>query len=272
MTLERGGEDNMQNNIFDLSGRVALITGGGHGLGRAYCEAMAEFGADVACADIRWKSAEETVKFISRFGQRAMAIESDISKADHIERMVDQTIAELGTIDILFCNAGIAHRTDLRLHELSVEDWDACIALNLRGTFLCMRAVLPVMLKQKKGSIVSTASIAGIMAGSWEWSVPNLYAYGASKAGIIALTRCVAQAYAKDGIRVNAIAPGAHDTKPTFVPREVIEPELKRIAKFVPMGRIGEPSEIKGLAVWLASDASSYVTGQTFVQDGGFTA
>jgi NAD(P)-dependent dehydrogenase (short-subunit alcohol dehydrogenase family) len=110
------------------------------------------------------------------------------------------------------------------------------------------------------------------MAGCWEWSAPNIYAYGASKAGIIALTRHAAVAYAKDGIRINAIAPGAHDTKSTFIPREVAEPYLQRFAKFTPMGRVAEPNEIKGLAIWLASDASGYVTGQTFVQDGGFIA
>jgi NAD(P)-dependent dehydrogenase (short-subunit alcohol dehydrogenase family) len=260
-----------KKNIFDLSGKVALVTAGGHGLGRAYCEAMAEFGADVACADINKALAEETVAIIKKFGHRAIAIEADVSKQDQIERMVNQTVAELGTVDILFCNAGTDHPL-VRLHELPVESWDACINLNLRGTFLCMRAVLPVMLKQKKGSIISTASIAGITAGGWEWSVPNLYAYGASKAGIINLTKYTAVAYAKDGIRINAIAPGGHDTKSTFIPPEVIQPYIEKVAKFCPMGRVGRPEEIKGLAVWLASDASSYVTGQTFVQDGGFIA
>jgi len=262
----------VRKNIFDLSRRVALITAGGHGLGRAYCEAMAEFGADVVCADVNKELAVETVEMIKKFGHQAVAIEADVSKAEQIERMVNQTVAGLGTIDILFCNAGIGHRVDVRLHELEIESWDNCINLNLRGTFLCMKATLPVMLKQRRGSIISTASIAGIMAGGWEWSIPNLYAYGASKAGIIALTRYVAVAYAKDGIRVNAIAPGAHNTKPTQVAREAIEPFFENIAKFCPMGRVGTPDEIKGLAVYLASDASSYVTGQIFVQDGGFIA
>jgi len=261
----------LEKNIFDLTGRVALVTAGGHGLGRAYCEAMAEFGADVACADINKKFADETVEILKKFGHRAIAIQADVSKQDQIERMVKQTVSEFGTIDILFCNAGTDHPL-VRLHELPVESWDACINLNLRGTFLCMRAVLPIMLKQKRGSIISTASIAGIMAGGWEWSVPNLYAYGASKAGIINLTRYSAVAYAKDGIRINAIAPGGHDTKSTFIPREVIQPFIEKLNKFCPMGRNGRPEEIKGLAVWLASDASSYVTGQTFVQDGGFIA
>lgn len=205
-------------NIFDLSGKVALVTAGGHGLGQVYCEAMAEFGADVVCADINKELAEETVALIKKFGHRTTAIQADISKQEEIEFMVNRAVAELGKIDILFCNAGTCDPF-VRLHELPVESWDTCINLNLRGTFLCIRAVLPMMLKQKKGSIISTASIAGIMAGSKEgWFGPN--AYGASKAGIINLTRYAAVAYAKDGIRINAIAPGAHDTKSTFVPRE----------------------------------------------------
>jgi NAD(P)-dependent dehydrogenase (short-subunit alcohol dehydrogenase family) len=141
----------MEKNIFDLSGRIALITAGGHGLGRAYCEAMAEFGADVACADINKKFADETVNYIKKFGHRAIAIEADVSKQDQIEHMVNQTVSEFGTIDILFNNAGWCHSIEKRLHELVIEDWDACININLRGTFLCMRAVLPVMLKQKRG-------------------------------------------------------------------------------------------------------------------------
>jgi NAD(P)-dependent dehydrogenase (short-subunit alcohol dehydrogenase family) len=172
---------------------------------------MAEFGADVACADINKALAEETVAIIKKFGHRVIAIEADVSKQDQIDQMVNQAVAELGTIDILFCNAGTDHPL-VRLHELPVESRDACINLKLRGTFLCMWTVLPIILKQKRGSIISTASIAGIMASGKEgWFGPN--AYGASKAGIISLTRYVAVAYAKEGIRINAIAPGAHDTK-----------------------------------------------------------
>lgn len=122
-----------EKNIFDLSRRVALVTAGGHGLGRAYCEAMAEFGADVACDDIKIELAQETVDFIKKkFGCRAIAIEADVSKPDQVELMINQTVAQLGTIDILFCNAGIITSTK-RLHELAIEDWDRCMAVNLRG-------------------------------------------------------------------------------------------------------------------------------------------
>jgi len=256
-----------EKGMFDLSGRVALVTAGGHGLGRAYCEAMAEFGADVACSDIRMDLAQETVELIRKFGHRAIAIEADISKQDHIERMVNQTVSELGTIDILFCNAGIVN-TLVKLHEQSIEDWNRVIAINLTGTFLCMRAVLPIMLKKKRGSIISTASIAGVMCGITPDSAP----YGATKAGIIMLTRHAAVAYAKDGIRINAIAPGLYSTRPLLWPSEVMEDMEKMMSKFIPMGRPAAPGEIKGLALFLASDASSYVTGQTFITDGGLLA
>ena len=260
-----------EKGIFDLSGRVALITAGGRGLGREFCEAMAEFGADVACSDIDIGRARETVELIKKFGHRAIAIEADVSKPDQVERMVEQSVGKLGTIDILFNNAGIRN-PPVRLHELAIEDWDRVMDVNLRGMFIVMRAVLPVMLKQKRGSIINTASVIGLMAGCEEYSLPNAAAYGVAKHGVIGLTRHAAVAYAKEGIRINAIAPGPHLTWPPSIPQEEKEKIYNKIAKSIPMGRLGEPSEIKGLAVYLASDASSYVTGSTIVQDGGFIA
>jgi NAD(P)-dependent dehydrogenase (short-subunit alcohol dehydrogenase family) len=259
----------IKSELFDLSGKVALVTAGGHGLGREYCIAMAKFGADVACNDIDMKLAQETVELVKKFGHRAIAIKADVSKVVEIECMVNQTVSEFGTIDILFCNAGVVNPI-VPFHELSIEDWDRVIALNLRGTFLCMRAVLPIMIKQKKGSIISTASLAGLMCGITPHSAP----YGASKAGVIGLTKHAAVTYAKDGIRINAIAPGLHDTNPVGLNLTLEQSEelKKTISPSIPMGRFAEPNEIQALAVYLASDASSYVTGQVFVQDGGFSA
>jgi NAD(P)-dependent dehydrogenase (short-subunit alcohol dehydrogenase family) len=259
----------MKGGLFDLTGKVAIVTAGGHGLGREYCIAMAQCGADVAVNDIDEGLAQETVETIKSYGHRAIAIQADVSKPDEIERMVNQTLAEFGTIDILFCNAGVVNPL-VALHELSIEDWDRVVAINLRGTFLCMRSVLPVMLKQKRGAIISTASVAGLVAGT----APLSHCYGATKAGVIGLTRHTAVAYAKDGIRINAIAPGLHDTRAVGLGLTVEQQEqLKSIvSQSIPMGRFGEPSEIKGLAVYLASDASSYVTGQVFVEDGGYIA
>jgi NAD(P)-dependent dehydrogenase (short-subunit alcohol dehydrogenase family) len=265
-------EDEMgDTEMFDLSKRVALVTAGGRGLGREFCQGVAEFGADVACSDIDIGRARETVELIERFGHRAIAIQADASKEDHIEQLVNQTVAEFGTIDILFCNAGIPN-PPLRIHELTIEDWDRVMDLNLRGTFLLMRGVLPIMLKNKKGSIIITSSVAGLMAGAEERSALNSAPYGASKHALVGLMKHAARAYANQGIRVNAIAPGGHLTWPLGVPKDFMEAMNNKIAKFTPMGRLGEPSEIRGLAVYLASDESSYVTGQVFVQDGGFTA
>jgi NAD(P)-dependent dehydrogenase (short-subunit alcohol dehydrogenase family) len=263
-----------ERSIFDVTGRVALVTGGGHGLGREICEAMAEFGADVACSDIDKEGAEETVKLIERFGNRAIAVQADVSKPDEIERMVKETVSELGTIDILFANAGIGH-PPANVHEMPLKEWDRIMRVNLGGVGLSMRAVLPIMLKQKRGSIICTASNCAIVAGGVDGkSRMNMPAYTASKAGIIGLIKEVALEYARDGIRVNAIAPGGHDTKPRglSIPPEKIAEMTEYLNRFIPMGRLGEPREIKGLAVYLASDASSYVTGQVFVQDGGFVA
>ncbi|HSB06801.1 MAG TPA: SDR family NAD(P)-dependent oxidoreductase [Thermodesulfobacteriota bacterium] len=255
--------------LFDLSGKVAVVTAGGHGLGREYCIAMAEFGADVVCNDVDVALAKETLEYLRPFEHRAVAIQGDVSKPEDVERLVSETLRTFGRIDIFFCNAGITNRFVLP-HELTYEDWSKVVAVNLRGTFLCMKAVLPSMLKQKKGSIISTASVAGLPGGF----APDSSVYGATKAAIIGLTRHAAVAYAKEGIRINAIAPGIHDTRPVGLG---ISPEKQEelkplLAQRIPMGRIGEPSEIRGLAAYLASDASSYVTGQVFVEDGGYIA
>jgi len=257
--------------VFDLTGKVALITAGGHGFGREFCEAMAEFGADVTCSDIDMERAREVAHSIEKFGHRTISIEADVSKPEQVERMVEHTVRNFGTIDILFNNAGIRN-PPVRLHELSIEDWDRLMDVNLRGMFLVMRAVLPVMLKQKRGSIINTASVIGLMAGGEEHSLPNVSPYGVAKHGVIGLTRHAAVAYAKDGIRINAIAPGPHLTWPPSISQEEKEKIYDKIIKYIPMKRLGEPREIKGLAVYLASDASSYVTGSIIVQDGGFIA
>lgn len=259
-----------RRNIFNLSGRVALITGGGSGLGRAFCQSMAEFGADVACVGRTEPKLRETVELISRFGHRAIAIKADVSKPDEVDYMVNETITKLGTIDILFNNAGIAG-APISVGEMPIEDWDRVMAINLRGVFLCMRAVLPVMANQKRGSIINISSI-GAFGGAIPEVAPS--SYGASKAGVIALTKFAAVEYAKDGIRVNSIAPGMHQTGlgAKSDPREAEKREQfikKLVSMNIPMGREAEPSELEGLAVFLASDASSFVTGQVFVQDGG---
>ena len=260
-----------RESIFDLSGRVALVTGGGSGLGKVFCESMAEFGADVACCDIIEDTAQETAELISRYGHKRQVIRADISQPDEVEYMVEQTVTKLGAIDILFNNAGIA-TVPTKIHEMSINDWDRVMAVNLRGVFLCTRAVLPVMINQKRGCIVNISSIAGIKAVNPR-VLPQAN-YSAAKAGVVSLTRQAAMEYARDGIRVNCIVPGHHTgTRIAPLGPKWGKQELQRFEEMVarsnPMGRVGQPSELKGLAVYLASDASSYVTGQIFVQDGG---
>jgi NAD(P)-dependent dehydrogenase (short-subunit alcohol dehydrogenase family) len=257
-------------NIFDLSGRVALVTGGGSGLGRVFCESMAKYGADVACVGRTEQKLKETVELISRYGHRAIVIKADVSKPDEVEYMVNESVAKLGAIDILFNNAGVIG-IPTRVGETPIEDWDRVIAINLRGVFLCMRAVLPLMVKQKRGSIINISSI-GAFGGAEPEVTPA--AYGASKAEGIALTKFAAVEYAKHGIRINCIAPGMHRTSlgsqsdPKLA--EETEQFIKKLVSMnIPMGRLAEPNELEGLAVFLASDASSFVTGQVFVQDGG---
>jgi NAD(P)-dependent dehydrogenase (short-subunit alcohol dehydrogenase family) len=262
-----------RKNIFDLTHRVAIVTGGGGGLGRAFCEAMAEFGADVACVDYDAQKAQECVESLKRYGHRAIAIQADIAESDQVEAMVKETMMKLGAVDILFNNAAV---TDLatKLFETPIAVWDRMIRVNLTGVFLCMRAVLPVMIRQKRGSIINISS-AGAFGANSPTVVPPCY--GASKAGVISLTRTGAVEHGRDGIRVNCIAPGTHDTGLGTLPDPMEEQKRRRhmqnnAEQFIPLGRIAKASEIKGLAVYLASDASSYVTGQVFIEDGGWLA
>lgn len=265
------------NGIFDLTGKVALITGASRGLGRAFAEAMAEYGADVACSGRDETKLAETVKSLSKYKHRAIAIKADMTRENDIRRMVDETVKQLGRIDIFFNNAGVTSPA-MKIHEIPTDDWDRIINTNLRGMFLGMKYVIPVMLKQKNGSIINLSSIAGLRA-----EVPEVApaTYGASKAGIINMTQVAAMEYARDGIRVNSIAPGIHLTelghpKGVVMDAEMIKKREKRTQEYsnaeIPLGRPAKPEELKGLAVLLASDASAYITGQVFIQDGGQSA
>jgi NAD(P)-dependent dehydrogenase (short-subunit alcohol dehydrogenase family) len=263
--------------MFDLTGRAALITGASRGLGRSFAEAMAEYGADVVCVGRDQARLAETVQIISQYGHRAQYIIADMTREDDIREMVDATVQKLGKIDIYFNNAGVTSPA-MKIHEIPTYDWDRIINTNLRGMFLGMKYVIPVMMKNKKGSIINISSIAGLRA-----EVPEVApaAYGASKAGIINMTQVAAMEYAHDGIRVNAIAPGIHLTelgnpKGVIMDEETARQRAKRTQEYcsnwIPMGRPAEADELKGLAVLLASDASSYITGQVFIQDGGQSA
>jgi NAD(P)-dependent dehydrogenase (short-subunit alcohol dehydrogenase family) len=263
-----------QKSIWDLSGKVALVTGGGSGIGRALCEAMSEFGAEVACCDINSEGAHETAELIRKFGHRTLAIKADLCKPEDVEHTVDRTVADMGGIDILFNNAGVVP-PEGKIHETAIEVWDRVMAIDLRAVFLCMRAALPVMIRQKRGSIINISSINGLQTNRASGAMLPMASYNTAKAGVIALTRQAALEYAGYGIRVNSIAPGTIGG--TNIGRERCEPLspeterrlLETRLSHTLLGRTGKPDDLKGIAVYLASEASSFVTGQTFIIDGG---
>ncbi|MBN2240187.1 MAG: SDR family oxidoreductase [Dehalococcoidales bacterium] len=266
------------NNIFDLTDRNVLITGGSRGLGRAFAEGVASFGANVAIAARNEDKINETLDILSGYKVKTLGIPADMTKEEDIERMVEKTVTEFGSIDVLFNNAGIA-RPLRTIHEEVMSDYDAVIATNLRAPFMVLKHVLPVMMKQNKGSIINTSSIAGINAA---YPAAASVAYAASKAGINIMTKIAALDYAQYNIRVNCIAPGLHESEighdrdmPQFQPSEemlaIMKEKQNKVLDDIPMKRFGKADEIIGLAVLLASDASSYITGQIIIQDGGRT-
>jgi NAD(P)-dependent dehydrogenase (short-subunit alcohol dehydrogenase family) len=263
-----------QSDIFDLTGKVVVVTGGGSGLGRTICEAVAQFGADVVCVGRSAEKLDETLRLIAERGGadpggRNLAITVDLTKLEDIEAMARRIADEFGHIDVFFANAGIREKSFVLIHEKPVEDWDDVIDADLRAVFLQMRAVFPLMM-ERGGSFVTTSSVGGMWPLAQDKWVYTQTAYAVAKAGLIMLTKAAARQYGPYGIRVNAISPGYHRT-PLTPPDEIEEVE-RTIARLLPLGRCGMPEEIKGLAIWLASDASSFVTGQVLVEDGGYSA
>jgi meso-butanediol dehydrogenase/(S,S)-butanediol dehydrogenase/diacetyl reductase len=239
-----------------LEGKVALITGAGRGIGRATAILFAKNGAKIVVVDIDSNVGEETVNLIKRAGGDAIFVKADVSKAADAEKAVRATIEKYGRLDILFNNAGI--ELEGRVEEMSESDWDKLICINLKSIFLCSKYAIPQMLKQGGGVIINTASITGFQGLGHE------AAYCASKGGVIALTKAMAVEYAPYNIRVNCICPGPIATRLTS-PRQ-------SIIRKIPMGRLGKPEEIAYVALFLASDESSFVTGHALVADGGMTA
>jgi NAD(P)-dependent dehydrogenase (short-subunit alcohol dehydrogenase family) len=261
----------LERDIFDITGKVAIVTGGTRGLGRAFCEILAKYGADVVCTGRDRGSLDETVEAVHAYGRRVLPLTADMTKADTVEKMAADTVAAFGRIDILVANAGVTTAW-MRIDEETIEDWDRTINTNLRGQFLSMRAVLPTMMKQRSGSIINISSVGALGGGE---VAPA--SYGASKAGIIALCKHAATQYGRFGIRVNCILPGLHVTDLGMPEDETAREERLQMmcetaAKFFPLGRVAYPHELEGLVALLASDASSYITGATFIQDGGITA
>jgi NAD(P)-dependent dehydrogenase (short-subunit alcohol dehydrogenase family) len=262
--------------IFDLRGRVAAITGAGSGLGRMFGSVLAAYGAEVLCIDRDLASAQQTAALITEAGGRATAHLVDVRDEASVKDFA-QTISHTTTpIDVLINNAGIAY-VPTRVHEMDDDTWNSAIDVNLTGTFRCTRALLPAMIARGGGSIVNISSIMGL-TGFYP-GFPGISAgYNTTKAAIIGLTRQVAAEYARDNIRCNAIAPGWHQgtnlgsRRRSSGSAETTQAFDDAVLGGIPMGRRGHPEELRGLIVLLASDASSYITGQVFVQDGGWTA
>lgn len=239
-----------------VEGQVALVTGGGRGLGEAICLTFAREGAHVAVADINLAEATRVSDAINRMGRKAIAIKADVSSEKEVKAMVAETIDALGTIDILVNNAGIVYQGPVA--EMSEEAWDKVVGVNLKGPFLCAREVMPTLKQKRSGKIVNLGSQAGQVGGLVVGAN-----YSASKAGVICLTKSLAKELAPFGVNVNCIAPGVIDTEMTQpFPRE-------EMIKSIPLGNVGEPQDVADAVLFLVSQESKYITGQTISVNGG---
>ena len=247
---------------FSLQGKSGIVTGGGTGLGKGMATAVVQAGAEVLIVGRRKEVLEKTAKELRQFGRPVVPFPADLSKMEDIPRIVDRAVKEFGKIDFLFNNAGDIRRAPVE--EYSEADWDVVIQTNLKGPFFLAQAVAKTMIAAKRpGSIVNTSSLIAFIGGK------NVPGYAASKGGINQLTKAMANGWAQYGIRVNAIAPGWFTTDLTEALQKDKE-RYKDIVSRIPLGRWGNPEELGGVAVFLASDASSYITGQTIVVDGGW--
>lgn len=248
-----------------LDGKIALVTGGGSGIGRATALAFAREGAKVLIADVIVDSAKETLEMINEAGGEGMVTKVDVSQSEEVESMVSQLVDTYGRLDCAFNNAGIGGGWGFTA-KCTEEEWDRVMSINLKGVWLCMKYEIPQMLQQGGGSIVNTASVAGLVG------MLGTPAYVASKHGVVGITKAAAMEYATSGIRINAVCPGIIRT-PMIGRRLERKPESEAVYRSMePMGRLGTPEEIAEAVVWLSSDAASFVTGLPMAVDGGLVA
>jgi NAD(P)-dependent dehydrogenase (short-subunit alcohol dehydrogenase family) len=250
-----------QQRAGELAGKAALITGGASGIGAAAARALAREGAALAIADFDAKRAGDVAEQLRSAGARAVAIAVDVAQPAQVEAMVQRALAELGRLDALVNSAGISPPM-IATHEYPLADWDRCLAVNLSGTFYAIRAAVPALLAAGGGAIVNVASMMGQIAH------PGIPAYVATKHGVVGLTKVVALDYAKRGIRCNAVCPGNTDTPMT---RGAMAPDVfEAVGRVAPIGRYGTADEIAELICFLCSPRASFITGASFVADGGF--
>ena len=243
-----------------LKGKTAIITGSGRGIGRAIALAMAAQGANIVVNDVNMESADEVVAEIEAMGRQAIAVKADVTAEEQVLAMVEACINRFGKLDILVNNAGIIQTAPVT--EIDGKDWDRVMEVNLKGVFLCCKAVLAPMKAQHGGKIINIASVAGKRGGG----LLGNSCYSASKGGVIAFTKSLARESGPFGINVNAITPAFTDTEMT---RSIAPDKKEFIIKMLPLGRVGQPSDIAGAVCFLASSMSDYMTGEIMDVDGG---
>tara|TARA_R110000787_G_scaffold70646_11_gene157094 strand:- start:1737 stop:2492 length:756 start_codon:yes stop_codon:yes gene_type:complete len=248
---------------MQVKDKIVIITGAGSGIGKATALHFAHHGAKVVVSDINLKSAKKVADEIVTNGGESLPIKTDVTQFDEVDSLIQQTVDAFGQLDVMVNNAGIGPRKLLKTAEYALDDWDSVIAVNQTGVFYCMKLALQQMVKQNFGNIVNIASLAGLKA-----SLNNL-SYSASKFAVVGMTKSAALEYAKTGIRINAVCPGY--TESALLDQLLsAKPEMDAILKSViPMKRYGKASEIADAVVWLASDQTKFMTGQTITLDGG---
>ncbi len=241
-----------------LEGKVAVVTGGGRGIGEAIARKLAGEGASIAVCDVMLENARQVAESLTQTGTKAAAYAVDVTDGKQVPEVCGKIVADFGRVDILVNNAGITR--DNLLMRMSEAEWDLVLNVNLKGAFLFTKALVPVMMKQRSGAIVNIASIVGVRGNAGQAN------YSASKAGMIGLTKTVAKEYGKRGIRANAVAPGFIQTAMTD---KLTDAQKKMQTDFIGLQRMGQPEDVANTVLYLASDLSSYVTGQVIGVDGG---
>jgi 3-oxoacyl-[acyl-carrier protein] reductase len=246
--------------MTQLANQIAVVTGAGRGIGQAISLKLAGAGADVVCVDLKTEFCDETVQRVQALGRKAWSFAGNVADATGVEAVAEQILAAAGRVDILVNNAGITR--DTLLMRMSEADWDAVLDINLKGTFLVTKAFTRAFLKQRAGRIINIASVIGLIGNAGQCN------YAASKAGVIGFTKSVAREVASRGVTVNAIAPGFIQTAMT----DKLNPEQKdAILRQIPLGTLGQAEDVADAALFLASPAARYITGQVLAVDGGMT-